>query len=49
MAIIEFPKRNNKRRFQLMVTRNNLNRYPLIVNYCPNHRCPEFDFETPSF
>lgn len=49
ISVLEFPLRKNKRRFQLMVAKKNLNKFPLIVNYCPNNRCSEWNFDPPNF
>lgn len=49
IALFEFEDRAGAARFQLMVEKSKIRNFPLIVNYCPEQKQPEFEFETPPY
>jgi hypothetical protein len=49
VMVLEFPLRPLDRRYHYMVARKSLQRYPLIVNSCPDRRCREWEFEQPPY
>lgn len=49
IAIFEFPLRQGKRKYQLMVETSKMECFPVIVNYSPSQRQDEFDFDDINF
>jgi hypothetical protein len=49
LSVIEFPYKDKKIRFRLSASKDRLKKYPIIVNYCPDARVHEWEFEKPKF
>ncbi len=49
IAVFEFSEKNKKPLYRLMVSAKNINRYPVIVNFCVDNRTSEMEFDTPNF
>ncbi|RYE56821.1 MAG: hypothetical protein EOP48_07175 [Sphingobacteriales bacterium] len=49
LSVIEFPYMDKKIRFSLSASKDRLKKYSIIVNYCPDARVHEWEFEEPDF
>lgn len=49
VAVVEFPLREENKGYLLMVAKNSLRRFPIIVNYCMTNRVKEWEFDKPDF
>lgn len=49
IAIFEFPLSPPDKRYQLMVSANRMQKFPVIINYCKEGRVPEWEFDKPGF
>lgn len=45
VAVVEFPYRAKDRRYHLLVSKNSMQKFPVIVNNCDGFRCAEWVFE----